>query len=71
MEKLTALFEEHGLGPAWLDGCVEGFDGEFSRATIAKELKRMGLQRGKLTDSQVRAVSLIFDWCIFTARSTR
>lgn len=51
--KLTALFEEHGSGVSWLDGCVEGFDGEYSRTTIAKELKALGLKRGKLTEKQV------------------
>lgn len=54
--KLTALFEEHGAKAAWLDGCVAGFEGDYSRTTISKQLKKMGLRRGKLTDGQVRRV---------------
>ena len=52
--KLTALFEEHGAGAAWLDACVAGFGGDYSRTTISKQLKKMGLRRGKLTYGQVR-----------------
>ena len=53
MEKLTALFEEHGAGARWLDGCVEGFGGEYSRATIARELRLLGLKRGQASEGQV------------------
>lgn len=60
--KLTALFEEHGSGVSWLDGCVEGFDGEYSRTTIAKELKALGLKRGKLTEKQV--TSMRYNLCM-------
>jgi hypothetical protein len=53
--ELRELFEKHGAQK----GCVEAIAGElgggaFKRSRIQRELKKLGLKRGQLTDNQAR-----------------
>ncbi len=51
---LEELWEEHGAAPDAVQRVRDGLDGgAFSRTSVARQLKAMGLKRGALTTRQV------------------
>ena len=56
VEHLEELWEEHSMAPNAVQLVRDGLDGgAFSRASVARQLKAMGLKRGALTTRQVRS----------------
>ena len=53
---MEELWEEHGMAPNAVQLVRDGLDGgAFSRTSVARQLKAMGLKRGALTARQVRS----------------
>ena len=50
---MEELWEEHGSAPNAVEAIREALDGEYSRASVVRQLKAMGLKRGALTTRQV------------------
>ncbi len=56
VKHLEELWEEHGAAPDAVQRVRDGLDGgAFSRTSVARQLKAMGLKRGALTTRQVRS----------------
>ena len=57
LKEMEELWEEHGSAPNAVEAVRDGLDGDFSRASVARQLQAMGLTRGALTARQARRSS--------------
>ena len=55
LKHMEELWEEHGVAPNAVEAVRDGLDGGFSRTSVARQLKAMGLKRGALTTRQVNS----------------
>lgn len=70
-EELHAAFESCNGKKTCLNDLVAAFDGRFKRVHISRQLKSMGLERGKLTAGQSLRVRQLYEGHSDKARSSR
>ena len=65
IRRMEELWEEHGSAPNAVQAVRDGLNGDFSRASVARQLKAMGLKRGALTARQVgwHSEDAELGWC--------